>query len=275
MKCIVFGFIAIFSQFAQAGQWTTESGRLTVSWATSGRSLELRNWALGELNQFKRIASREKDPSSGKLVKWDGILLSTIVEKGLSELPSEQRAQIDLVILKNSSGESALIPRSMISKYPILLALNWAGKSQDHRGPIYSIIPWSSNSKILKEDLPLEKFFLPQIARIELSNYRDRYSFLFLKRRTDPSAMRGEKLFVQNCASCHSSGQSSSLLGVRDKQQEVKFASGGHPEVKVKLKLSDRDRHSIVRYLDAYRMENPLSVSTEAPFIQTHLHSSQ
>src|SRR5690349_13384176 len=99
-----------------------DSERLTVAWTTAHSNQELKNWGLKEIQQFKRILSHEKDPQTGKVAQWNGILLSHLVQQGLDVLPSEKRAQIDLVILKNKAGETALMPRALVSKYPILLA---------------------------------------------------------------------------------------------------------------------------------------------------------
>jgi hypothetical protein len=43
---------------------------------------------------------------------------------------------------------------------------------------------------------------------VELTSYQERLGSHFLKRRTDPAALRGEKLFVQNCMACHFSALS-------------------------------------------------------------------
>jgi len=268
----------------QAGQiGTKDPVRLVAAWTPVGQNQELKAWTLKELNDsshFKRHSSQERDPITGRLVKWEGFLLSQLIEKALNDLPSESRARVDLVVLKGISGDRALIPRALISKYPILLALQWdkakLGQSGD-RGSIYSVVPWSSKPKILNEDLPLENFFVSRLSRIELTSYKDQYSSLFLKRRTDPSAMRGEKLFVQNCVSCHSVGAGAVVSGVsfKDETKERQFASMGHPAVKGTLKLTERDRKSIMRYLNAHRMENPVSVSKFIRSVQAAPENAQ
>ena len=257
--------------------------RLSVTWSLQGsdtlsQSKELRSWTLGDLESLKKTGSREKDPHSGKMVKWEGVLLSHLIEKTLAHLPNEERAQVDLVVLKSKSNKKALIPRALVNKYPILLAFrssSEAGRdSFEGRGPVFSVVPWSSKPKILQEDLPLENFFLPQITQIELTNYRNQYSPLFLKRRTDPSAMRGEKLFVQNCVTCHADGAAKPMsvmvtammdanLNSSAKQNRFNFINLDHPNTGVTLKLTDRDRKSIIRYLDAHHSEQS-SISSPA-----------
>jgi hypothetical protein len=244
---------------------------LVAAWAPPGLTQDLKTWTLKDLRdtaQFKRHASQERDPLTGKLTRWEGVLLSQLVEKVLNDLPVESRARVDLVVLKGSQGERAQIPRALISKYPIFLALqgdsvSLGNRSTAHdRGPIFSVVPWSSKPKILSEDLPLENYFVSRLNRIELTSYKDQYSSLFLKRRTDPFAMRGEKLFVQNCVSCHALEQGPGFSGMtQNEQKEKQFTAAGHPSVKVTQKLTERDRRSIMRYLNAHRMENPVSVS--------------
>jgi hypothetical protein len=261
---------------------TLSSDHLVVAWTPAGQNQDLKTWSVHELSdgtQFKHFVSQEKDPVTGKMTRWQGVLLSQVIEKVLNHLPLENRAQVDLVVLRNDLGARALIPRALVIKYPILLALQakTVSSAQDGRGAICSIVPWSSKPRILHEDLPLESFFVPKLTRIELTSYKDQYGSLFLRRRTDPSAMRGEKLFVQNCVSCHAVGQGPTNPGItlQDEKKEKQFAQNGHPAVNVKLKLSERDRKSIVRYLDAHRMENPVSVTRLIRSVQANPGVSQ
>jgi hypothetical protein len=240
--------------------------RLVAVWNEAGLKQDLKSWDLSDLAKFKKIESRERDPLSGKVVQWKGILLSHFIEKALSGLTPENRAHIDLVVLEGSSGTKALIPRAMITKYPVLLALQNSGPDSpkslnasdasanfQSRGPVYSVVPWSTKPKILEEGLPLENYFVSNLEKIEFTSYSDRFSGLFLKRRTDPSAMRGEKLFVQNCVSCHTDGDAK----VYQFGQAGSAASTEHPAMKAALRLSERDKKSLVSYLNAYKAENP------------------
>lgn len=235
---------------------------LKASWNAQGTHRELKSWSLADLSHLHKWSSREKDPVSGKVIKWEGVLMSQIVDQLLKHLPVENQAQIDLIILKNQLGERALIPRSLISSYPLFLAYQWESSSpKDHRGPLYSVVPWSSKPKILKEVLPLEKYFLGQVSQVELTNYRDQYSFLYLKRETDPSAMRGQKFVVQNCVGCHTASPGANLFGLSNSEQISRFASLGHPSKSAIGPLSERDRRSVVRYLEAHQSENPGSMT--------------
>lgn len=258
-------------------------------WINAGTRQILNQWSLTEFSHLKKVTTREKDLESGKMTKWDGALLLTLVEKALEKLPVENRAQVDLVILKGKGGHSASIPRALLSKYPLMVAYQADGQNLDaKKGPLYSIVPWTSKPKIKNEELPLESFSIPQMMEIELANYREKYSSLFLKRRTDPSAMRGEKLFVQNCVGCHSMGRGPAMARIVEESFSKKFIIQGHPVLggaslgqssggasaeasekqSADLRFNERDRKSIIRYLDAHRTENPVSAKSGFPSVQ-------
>lgn len=273
-KLFLFFSIGLLQSFGSYADQSPEATPLSVIWTTTGVQQELKTWNRKELLGFKKIISHEKAPASGgKVIKWEGILLSQFLDKALESLPADNRAQVDLIVLKDRNGRSAYIPRALAGKYPLMLALQWdsngVSELEKMKGLIYSIVPWTSKSKILNEDLPLETFFVADVAKIELANYRDRFGTFFLKRRTDPSAIRGEKLFVQNCACCHLGSQGvnlNSLIGKITEEKSRKFASEGHPAVtpQSSIKLNQQTRRYLFRYLEAHRLENPVENSTPA-----------
>src|SRR5690606_17381988 len=102
----------------------------------------------------------------------------------------------------------ALVPRSFIVKHPLILALSREGKPLEELGPVYSVPPWSSRaSQVAAEGLPVEVFFVRAVSEVVLTNLRSRFGGLYLRRRGDPIAMRGQQVFVQSCATCHAAGQ--------------------------------------------------------------------
>lgn len=240
--------------WAQSMAWAegSQSSALSVIWAAAGPEQVLKTWEFPDLSKLKQTSSHEKDPASGKLTRYKGVLLSQVLEAAMNSLSVEHKALVDLVIFKNASGGQVLLPRSVITKYPVLLALD---------GPSASlVIPWTSKPKVLREDLPVESYFISNVKLIELSNYRDRYASVFLKRRTDPLAMRGEKLFVQNCVGCHAGANKPTVTDLSGEAKARRLASDGHPaQVKGVPRLNDRDRRALVNYLDAYRTENSTS----------------
>lgn len=227
---------------------TLESFEVRAIWNSEGSTQDLGKWSLTDLSRLKMASSKEKDPQTGQSVKWEGVLLSQFVDELLKEMPTDKKAQVDLIVLSNTEGRTAYLPRAFASKYPLLLALHWDGRGdareenlEKERSPLFLVVPWTSKPKILNEDLPLESYFIGKISKIELTNYRERYSALFLKRRTDPLAVKGEKLFIQNCQNC-----------------EVGFQTSLANDLKVNRKISSKEKKSIWRYLEAYRLENPV-----------------
>lgn len=194
-------------------------------------------------SQLKSVSSTERDPFSGNNLPWKGVLLSELVEKAIDPLSADDKAQVDLIIARNSKGDEVLIPRAFVVRYPIILG-SAPGKSTT------IVIPWTSKPKILEEALPLETFFISDVSQIEFANYKAKFGTYFLKKRTDPVAIRGEKLFVQTCFACHSNPQ-------ENLDRKVKtIASSEHPSVKGIVKLNDKNRRSLMSYLDAYSKEN-------------------
>ena len=235
--------------------------KLATYWKSNGQVHELKYWSLDDLTRLKKMQMREKDPLSGKVVQWEGVVLSHLVDSALEKLPLESRAQVDLVILKGGGGDQAIIPRSFINKYPFLLAYRWSsgasGAHQQALGPLYSVVPWTSKPGVFNEDLPIEKYFVKSLTKVELASYRELYGLLYLKRRTDPFAMRGEKLYVQNCVSCHQESSSQGPTSLLSEEKTQRFVNEGHPPMTaMPLRLTDRDRRSVLRYFEAYRGEN-------------------
>lgn len=269
------GLFTLTSLFLHAKE-ADLSFRIRTSCNISGIPEELKGWSIEDLSHLKKFSSREKDPITGKMIRWDGLLLSQLVDRGLETLPVERRAQVDLIILRNSQGVAAYLPRSFVSKYPVLLALSSSPSSFEiqgkSRGPVFSVIPWSSKPRILNEDLPLNSFFVSNINHIELGNYREKYRPYFLKRRTDPTAMKGEKFFVQNCVNCHSAAEKlNSVTNIFDTEKTKRFATSGHPPISnLKLNFADKIRKSIGRYFDAYYVENSVMFHQHVHSVQAH-----
>ena len=69
--------------------------------------------------------------------------------------------------------------------------------------------------------------------------------------------MRGEKLYVQNCVSCHQEASGKGPISVLIGDKTEKFIHEGHPSLEaIPVRLTDRDRRSVLRYFEAYRSEN-------------------
>ena len=195
--------------------------------------------------------------------------MSALIEKAMASLPLDQRALVDLIIVKSKSGEQARIPRWLITRYPVILSASKSGK-------LDLILPLHSKSKINGEGLPLASFAMNDVVEIELASYRQSYGAFFLKRQTDPVAVRGQKIFIENCTSCHSAGVTNGTkaqdLTVEDLSLDGgarKLASSGHPRVKDFPKLKQRDLQALISYLKAYQKENSAASSTHSSFLET------
>ncbi len=228
---------------------------LKVSWVHAGNRQELAVWDIPFLAKSPVRRSREKDPATGKLKRWEGWVLADLIVRATEPLGADDRASIDLVVLRDAAGGQALVPRWFVVKYPMLLARGAPAESVGLR----AIVPWTSQPKAGQEGLPVATFFLEGVTELELGNYRERYGALFLKRRTDPAAVRGEKLFVQNCVSCHGSGRGPSVLAanlLEGRWGEILRSPGAHPGAEGIPSLGSRESRSLVSYLEAYRYES-------------------
>ena len=227
---------------------------LTVVLKSPAGEKPLKSWDAGALHKLRAASSQEKDPETGQVVSWKGVALSVLIEQALEGVPIGEKAQIDLVVLKNGSGTQAFVPRSLVTHYPVLLAWERGGPGLGPRGPWYSVIPWTSKPKILAENLPLERYFVPGLVEVELTNYRNLYSAYFLHRRTDPSAVRGEKIFVQNCLGCHAPAQVPQIV-TTDPANRVVATQGEHSTVKGASRLATRDWRALMSYFGAFKAE--------------------
>ncbi|MGZ3699385.1 MAG: hypothetical protein ACXWP5_14730, partial [Bdellovibrionota bacterium] len=158
-----------FVSTALAASSSAYGGSVSAIWKSATEEKTLQAWNLDQLATLKTLSSMEKDPETGKVIRWKGAMLSDLIDKSIAALPPEQKAAIDLIVLRGEGGEQALVPRSVITKYPVLLAFQKEGQ---RLGGAESVVPWTSKSKILAEDLPLESYFIPKISRIEFTNYR-------------------------------------------------------------------------------------------------------
>ncbi|MBY0470742.1 c-type cytochrome [bacterium] len=268
-----FKILGLLSLIAVAGSLSCSSskgGEYTVSAYFSNnpessdtKDLLVKKWTLPELKAMKQVTTHEKNPLTGGVAKWVGVPLASLIEEAFKEIPAEKRAQVDLIILKNDEGKQALVPLFFSNRYPILIALHKDRMGlPPNMGPVYSVVPWTSKPKVLGESVPLESYFLSKISKIELTNYQVRYGHLFLKRMTDPAAVRGQKLFVQSCVTCHATGRGPTVevvAGLTEDQQRKMLESGTHPGNQSGIKLSPKDLRALMSYLKAYQQEKLVS----------------
>ncbi len=243
---------ALFAGFYALCASSSALADISVVWNASEPSHPLKQWSADEIIGLRRSVIHEKESESGRVLAWQGPFLSEFIKTSMKDLPLGQQASVDLLILKNRSGASVAIPRWLITRYPVLL-----GKTKD--SPSFQVVlPWTSRPSIRKESLPLRAYTISDIVSIELSSYDQVYHSFYLKKRNDPVAMKGEKLFVQNCTSCHSAGalQTFSMADLAMSPRTRQLASQGHPGVPDAPKITESEARALVTYLDAFRAEN-------------------
>lgn len=195
---------------------------------------------------FDELSSNFADQKQRKKKE---VLLAQILERGLEFISPESRTEIDLLILVNHQKEWVSIPRWVLTKYPYLLALRL-----DSKGEIVSCLRDGKNQKNISQKLSVEKFFLHQILRLEFSSYKDQYGPLLLKRRTNPVDILGEKLFVENCTSCHFKDRArgvESLFKMVSSLSSDKmklFVQRGHFPQKSKQEFPLKNRRAVADY---------------------------
>jgi hypothetical protein len=241
---------ALFPRGAQA------TPSLAVSLRTGSSHQIIQSFSKDTLATVRSNSIRETVPGDGQPGQWQGPSLSALIDVAINALPPEKKAQIDVLILRGKGGRTAVLPRALAQKYPIVVATQKDGKPLSaEAGPIMLVIPWTTRPALKAEGAPLEKLFVTGLEKIELANYREVYGHLFLRRRTDPSAMRGEKLFVQNCLTCHAAGHGPAVDEIAQQSRARKLSENGHPHVSGAPELTSRDRRALRSYLDAFMGE--------------------
>lgn len=293
--CAVFAivFLGLGAQKLRSSQDIEESGRANPLNAVAGTAKagmevvrffysvseqvrDLRAFTVGELEKLKPSWVNEKDPLSGKTGRWRGHAIHLLVDEVIKALPPEEKAKVDLLILKARDGKESLIPRAFTVRHPYYLVFGTPkAPIPDGLGPFFSLLPLKSLQAGLEKDgLPTERFLLHQIEQVELANMKDRFGMLTLQKRSDPVAVRGEKVFLNSCLTCHgvdnSAGVSASGSAFAQRILKAESAAekqGGdrllasqnviaqHPSVSGFPKLQEAETRAIGSYLRAFSEE--------------------
>ena len=142
-----------------------------------------------------------------KALKWlsrqgyrQHLSLKKLVEQATSGMSGDENAGIDLLIVEGAGGKKAFVPRHVLQRYDLFLAK----PNLETAVGLDIVVPRKVFPKISSEHLPLDSYMLESVTAIELTNYKTHYGPYILKKRSDPAAARGEKLFLQTCLGCHS-----------------------------------------------------------------------
>lgn len=249
--------------FALLGTASGANAALQIAWEspTGTAPQVLKTYTPEELDKKKTETLTEVDPTAkaGKeSAKFTGPSLSALVGESTKGLTAADRSTTDLVVLKTRSGKEVPMPKAFLVKYPsIQLALKKNGQPLGPESPRV-VLPATSNSKIRSEGILLDPLFVSELSEITLTSYEKRFGAFILKRRTDPAAMRGEKLFVQNCVGCHSQ-PAAVMTSLASAEKVEKVASGQHPDVEgahdFKPIFDKKSIRSLASYLEAYKFQ--------------------
>ncbi|NDD92865.1 hypothetical protein EBZ37_12345, partial [bacterium] len=136
---VVFGALLTWVGLGQGAAAAEGSfaGPISVVWIHSSdrQQQTLKSFTDAEL---KAMASRSAR-SSGK----QGPLLSSVLDAAMKDLSAEAKSQIDLVVLHGEAGNQAWIPRALVTRSSLMLAL----PERD------SVVPVSSHSRLQSEEL--------------------------------------------------------------------------------------------------------------------------
>lgn len=196
-----------------------------------------------------------------------GLRVSALLDEALGGVPPEARAELDLV----QWGEGAVeVPRALLSKYPISLVVG-AGGWVLH-------LPWEASPTLAAEALPLKRLDGRVVARLTLTSYKSQYRELMLTERSDPWAMRGEKVFLQNCVSCHRLGLGPTTLdlyrfsvrgfGLGDSGSGK--GHGGWGEETAPLLMPGAAQRAVRAYLETWWEERAAKLDPFLPFPRSH-----
>src|SRR5262249_8173511 len=94
--CVLAGLPSVQAAWAASDP----SGKLSVVLAITPPEKLLKTWSFEDFQGAKQTTTREKDPNTSEMVVWKGISISKLVDQAISALSVEQKAQIDLLILK-------------------------------------------------------------------------------------------------------------------------------------------------------------------------------
>lgn len=160
-----------------------------------GRGLNV--WTPDRLQKEVKWTERSEEG-----IRWEGVLLFTLIEKSFEELTPEERSLTDWVVVTTVDGRRVSFPRFLANRYQVMI-----GRPKDHGpGGWKLLLPLESQPKIKQEVLPLASVRGVSISQITLTRLEAIVAQgLFLKDRSNPVALRGEKRFLQTCVSCHQS----------------------------------------------------------------------
>lgn len=240
---------ALTSAEALSAQWF---------WSATPPVRQVGELSVAEFPQLKKVELKESVTPGGPLQTVQGYRVSQWVELKFEKekWTAEQKAAVDLIVFRDRSGKRVPISRVLLTKYPFLLS--------PEKGSFRLIVPTQSQPRIRTEGIPVEAMRLDAVEAVDLAHFKAEFERFFLTKRTDPVALRGEKLALQNCQICHQESLTSPALAAGGwshlmKPEVLSKFLGGHPGNSVQAQLTEKERKSVVSYFNLYRgqLETP------------------
>jgi len=236
---------------------------LKVFWKMGAQSKQLKSWTLTELLNWKLDQKREKVPQESSVALWEGVDFNKLIDVALEGVTLHERGEIDLVLLKGQDNKVITVPRSFIRKFSFLLAIKKNGKPLTAPyAPFFSVVPVSSLSagdkrKLDEEIYPLHLFSVTGIKEITFTRVQDQYGSLFLRRKTNPLALRGERVFVWNCNTCHAMDKVSPDPRWSKAIESSELFKTHKNKGLILPDFNRLDRLGLIAYFEQHQKENP------------------
>ncbi len=239
------------SGYASATESQGALGEVKVLVNSQSIKQDLLTWTLADGQGLKRRVQQELDPLTQRVSRFEGYALLEVMDRAMQPLSMQQKASVDLIVFRDARGAEIAMPRWLPTKYAILLAYQRDRENIAADGPFYLIMPWTTQGRIRKEPLPLEKFFIRNLAAIELTNMKQYYGKdFFLQNRSDPMSIRGEKRFVQTCMPCHRMQDIPQVQKLSESVHTREALDQTHSKAQGFASLDDKEYRALVLYMD-------------------------
>ena len=125
--------------------------------------------------------------------------LGKLVDGALSTLVLPERSQVDLLVIKTKDGSEVFLPRFLVHRHSFEVRT-------DNAQGLQVVAPDNIESRLEKEGFAASSLSASRVDSVQLTSFKNRFGAYLLTNRSDPSSVRGEKIFLQRCVGCHQGG---------------------------------------------------------------------
>jgi hypothetical protein len=186
------------------------------------------------------LVSTTGDALKREKAKNGGVLLTDLAAEALKALTAADKSRLDLVMVSLADGPQLWIPWAALKTLRLELKVpELTLKVRPTSGdlPYAGVTAWEGH----------------RASAVEFANVQQKLGPWFLTKRTDPIALRGEKLFVQGCASCYAQGAATTLSALKPRLRALGEQPFEHPALKPSgarpVKLSEKDQRALATYV--------------------------